>query len=457
MTKLTKKWQMLLYAASGMGVNMLNLMIGSYLCSALIASGFAEEVLPYQTYLGRDLVIAGVWAVFGTVAKILDGIIDIPMASFTDRLKTRFGRRRPAIVIGFIPMIAAYLLFHLIPNDGATLLNTVYYGILLCVFFSFYTLTMVTYYATFTEIVDNVKDRNFISNVKSFFDIVYFILGYVVVRAMLNNMNIIKVSLIVAPISLTMMIPLFLIKEKPSTGETDVKTVNLFKSLAITFKNRDFILWMIVYSFMTFGVQLFLGGINEYFSVSGMSMMIVMACSFAPVPLTLVLYNAIIKKHGFGFAFKYILITFSFSMISMFVIGRFVPAGLPKTIASVAGGLFASLSIGALFAVSYSIPSQLAAEEEERTGISHSAMYFAVQGLFSGVASGIGGYVVLTALKKTEIFGLKGTFFITLVSAAGTLISLVLSFFLPAGVAGMGKTGAPISETLFSAFRKKKD
>ncbi|MBO4321866.1 MAG: MFS transporter, partial [Clostridia bacterium] len=182
MTKLTKKWQMLLYAASGMGVNMLNLMIGSYLCSALIASGFAEEVLPFQTYLGRDLVIAGVWAVFGTVAKILDGIIDIPMASFTDRLKTRFGRRRPAIVIGFIPMIAAYLLFHLIPNDGATLLNTVYYGVLLCVFFSFYTLTMVTYYATFTEIVDNVKDRNFISNVKSFFDIVYFILGYVVVR-----------------------------------------------------------------------------------------------------------------------------------------------------------------------------------------------------------------------------------------------------------------------------------
>ena len=64
---------------------------------------------------------------------------------------------------------------------------------------------------------------------------------------------------------------------------------------------------------------------------------------------------------------------------------------------------------------------------------------------------------MLTALKKTEIFGLKGTFFITLVSAAGTLISLVLSFFLPAGVAGMGKTGAPISETLFSAFRKKKD
>ena len=155
MNKLKSKAQQRLYALSGMGVNTLNLMMGSYLCSALLVGGFGEAAIPYQTYLQKDLVIAAVWSVFVLIAKILDGLIDIPMASFTDQLKTRFGRRRPALIIGMVPMIVAYVLFLIVPNpQGATMLNTIYYFVLLCVFYSFYTLTMVAYYATFTEIVD---------------------------------------------------------------------------------------------------------------------------------------------------------------------------------------------------------------------------------------------------------------------------------------------------------------
>ena len=110
MRKLDRKWQMLLYACSGFGVNLLNLMMGSYLCSALLIGGFKGNAILYQTYNGNNLVIAGVWATFVLIAKIIDGVIDIPMASFTDRLQTRFGRRRPSIVLGLVPMIAAYLL-----------------------------------------------------------------------------------------------------------------------------------------------------------------------------------------------------------------------------------------------------------------------------------------------------------------------------------------------------------
>ena len=207
---------MFLYAIGGMGVNMLNLMVNSYLCSALIASGFNPNVVPFQTFLGRDLVIAGVWAVFGVVAKIIDGVIDVPMASFTDNLKTRFGRRRPALIIGLVPMLLAYVLFTLVtPNPaGATLLNTVFYGVTLCVFYSFYTLTMVSYYATFTEFIENERDRTLVSNAKSVFDIFYFIIGYVLVAALLKGLNIRVVALIVLPLSLLMLIPLFMIKEK---------------------------------------------------------------------------------------------------------------------------------------------------------------------------------------------------------------------------------------------------
>ena len=59
MKKLNKRWQLLLYAASGMGVNMMNLMMGSYLCSALLTGGFGEAAIPYQTYLSWSLPACG--------------------------------------------------------------------------------------------------------------------------------------------------------------------------------------------------------------------------------------------------------------------------------------------------------------------------------------------------------------------------------------------------------------
>lgn len=443
MKKLHTKGQMLLYAVSGMGVNLLNLMMGSYLCSALLIGGFGEQAIKNQTFEGHDLVIAALWAMFGLAAKIVDGIIDIPMASFTDRLKTRWGRRRPAILIGMIPMILAYLAFLLwCPNPGdATWLNTVYYGVILCIFYSAYTLTMVTYYATFTEIVDNEAGRDFISNVKSVCDIVYFIIGYVAVSGMLGGMHLRTVGLIVLPIVLTMLIPIFMIKESRdeigATGEG--QSVNLIKSLACTFRNRNFIIWMCVYAFMTFGVQLFLSGINEYFSKTGMSMMIVMIAAFGPVPLTLVLYNKLLRKKGFGFAFRYTLLIFGAGMAAMFAVS-FLGQGTLKTVLSIVTGLISSFGVGSLFAVAYSVPAQLAAEEEEKTGVSNSAMYFAVQGLFSGVATGIGGNVVLTALKGTEEHPTDNIVFLTLICAAAMVVAFVLTFVLPRSIILMGKS-----------------
>lgn len=438
MKKLTKKWQLLIYALAGMGINMLNLMMNSYLCSALLIGGFGEAAIPYQTFLGRDLIVPTVWAVFAFAAKIIDGIIDIPMASVTDNLRSRFGRRRPSLVIGFIPMAAAYLLFLCVPNpSGATLFNTIYYGILLCIFYTGYTMTMVTYYATFTEIVESEKERSFLSNTKAFFDIVYFILGYVVVRMFLNSINIRLVALMVFPLSFTILIAFFMIKE-PSTLEGDLEkseSVNLFKSIGFTFKNKPFVVWMFVYSIMTIGVQLFLGGINEFFSYVEMNMMLVMVCAFAPVPLTLLIYNRIMKKKGFGVAFRYSLNIYMLGMLAMYVTGVLVKPGFPKTLCSIVAGLVSSFAIGSLFSVAYFLPAQLAAEEEERTGIKGSAMYFAVQGLFAGIASGLATGVILTALKVHD----GAMAYMTVIAALATALSLQLMSLLPESIMLIGK------------------
>ena len=442
--------KLLAYGFGAFGVNLLNLIVGSYLCSALIASGFAPEAIKNQTFLGIDLVVAFWWGIFTVIAKIIDGVIDIPLAHFTDSLKTRWGRRRPAILIGLVFMVIAYCCFLIIPNAWAgSMVNTVYFFLMLALFYIFYTLTMVTYYATFTEVVDNEKDRRFLSNTKSVADVFYFIVGFALVPIMLKGINIRLVALIVLPTVLLMLIPLFMLKEKSTKGEKledTTQSVNIFKSVAYAFKNKSFIIWMIVYSFMTFGLQLFLNGINEYFSIAGISMIATMAASFAPVPLTFIIYNKLIDKFGFKFAYQYTLVIFTISMLFMFGLS-FMAQGTLKLVLSIVGGLFTSLAIGAMFAVSYSIPSQLAADEEKKTGVSNSAMYFAVQGLFSGVVAGLGGGALLTALKTLMIGDKPGTFSIGIVSAASCIIAFILCFFLPKSIKYLGKKNKSKEET----------
>ena len=246
--KLTKKWQLVLYGCSGLGINMMGMIVGTYLCSALLVGGFEDNVENW-TYLNRDLVVAGLWATLILVSKIVDGIIDIPFASWLDNLRTKWGRRRPALLGGMIVTMLVYCLF-LIPLDkSASVLNTVWFAFILMVFYSAYTLTMLCYYATFSEIVESDSDRVFLSNTKSICDVVYFSMSFALVPVFVGmGVNIRYVALIFLPLALLMLIPLFLIKETSTkdgiVDENGVavkrERVSLIKSFAFSFKNKKY-------------------------------------------------------------------------------------------------------------------------------------------------------------------------------------------------------------------------
>ena len=435
MKKITSKKKLLLYGCSGMGVNMLTLMVGSYLCSALLVGGFDEHIESW-TYLNKDLVVAGLWAVLVFVAKAFDGLIDLPLSTLADKMHSKLGRRKTALLIGFIPMIVAYLLFLVPLNTSATILNTVWFGVLLCVFYSFYTLTMLTFYATFSEVCDSEQDMVFLSNVKSVCDVVYFILGFALIPVFVGmGVNIRIIALIFLPLSLTMMIPFFLLKEN-GEDKGEVRSLTLKTALSTSFKNKPFIIWMVAMFMMKIGLELFLGGINELFSSTGLDMTIVMASSFVPVPFTLILYNYIVKRKGLGFAFRYILSIFSVGMIIMFVCTKLSDSLSPfqLTLIAIFGGILVSFAIGAFFSVTYTVPSHIAQRENETSGKSIASMIFAVQGLFEGVASGIATGFILVTLKDFQMISI-----LPLIVALCCMMAFGFSFVFPKTIAFMGK------------------
>jgi len=65
--KLLSKKQLAFYGISGVGPNLLNLIVGAYLCDALLTAGFGANI-EHWTYLNKALVVAVVWSVFVTIA-----------------------------------------------------------------------------------------------------------------------------------------------------------------------------------------------------------------------------------------------------------------------------------------------------------------------------------------------------------------------------------------------------
>lgn len=441
MQTIKSRKRLLVYGCAGLGVNLLGMIMGSYLCSALVASGF-ESNRELWTFLDKDIVVVMLWGVLNTIVKIFDGVVDIPFASFFDNLKTRWGRRRPSILIGLVMTVVSYVLFVTVTPENAehSVLNTVWYAFALMLFYASYTLTMLAYYATFSEIVENDKDRAFLSTVKSVCDVVYFSLSFALVPVFVNvlGMNIRPVALLFLPAALTMLIPLFMIKE-PSTkdgvqdGTPKEERVSLFRSLAYSFKDRNYIFWLCILSVMNFGLQLFLSGINEFFSTTEVNMTFVMASTFAPVPFTLLLYNKLMKKRGLRFAYQYALLMFSLGM-SMMIFSRWLPSNLLTPFAILCG-VITSFGIGAFFSVTYMIPAQLASEALARDGErGASSMYFAVQGLFEAISAGLATGIVLNALK---LYG--GVPMMTVVVAFFCMMAFLLAFLMPKSIARLGK------------------
>ena len=188
---------------------------------------------------------------------------------------------------------------------------------------------------------------------------------------------------------------------------------------------------------MNLGLQLFLSGINEFFSKMQLDMPFIMPACFAPIPLTIMLYNKILRKKGLGFSFRYVLLVFSSAMVLMAFCGL-IPSRFQSLYAMMCG-VITSFSIGTFFAVTYTVPSQCAANRMEGNQNS-SSMYFAVQGLFEGASAGLASGVVLVFLKQYKGGALIP--FLTLVVAACCMAAFCLSFLLPKKISLIGKHSA---------------
>lgn len=415
---LNKKWKELLFAFSGFGPNFLMVLMGSYYSDALNPAAFGGNQT-YQAMAGGACLIApAVFPILYAIGKAFDGIIDIPFAHITDNLKTKWGNRRPAIAVCFIPMVLSFVLSW-IPLGGveSQLINTVWFTFWNLIFFATYTMCLIAFYGSLSTACTSESQRLRVSGYKSFFDTISYCLVYALVPVLLDafKIHIDKFVFICVPLMITMLIPLFLIKEGEKYGYPErvglsPEKISIRESVYLTFKNKIFRRWLYVNSCTFFGLQMFLSAMNGMIiggmGFNGVEMAIINSLAFGPVPIMLYLFNKLKAKKGVRFTYQSCLLAFAVSIMSFVFASTFVCGYDNKHlqyIIACTGSIFGSWSIGAFFMMPYLAPAQISSVEIKLTGKNHSAMYFAANAVVTSIVGAISGSLVYEYIKNLFI------------------------------------------------------
>lgn len=459
---LDKKWKEILYAFAGFGPNLLMVLMGAYFTDAINPAALSANAGTFQVINGTCLILPVLFPIIWFLAKAFDGIIDIPLASISDNYQSKRGKRRPLILMFFLPMVISFTLCWLPlfknPNETQALINTVWICFWAFVFFASYTMCLIVYYGSLSNVCDSEGQRLRVSSYKAFADTISYCLVYALVPLICDalKLHIDKFVFICLPLMLTMLIPIFLIKEGEKYGYPEKEglkeeKVPLFKSLKLTFGNKLFRRWLIVNCCSFFGLQMFLVSMNALIiggmGFNGLEMALLNTCAFAPVPVMLYLFNKIKAKKGLRLAIQISMIAFAVAILSFDLASIYVTGGnkIVQYIIGCAGGVMASFSIGSFFMVPYVVPAQISSVEEKLTGVNHSAMYFAAQAFTTSIIGAIASSLVYENIKM--LFIQKGTWNIVWAkSLSGAATSLGVA---ESAVFNLGTLLVPIIVSIF--------
>ena len=109
----------------------------------------------YTDVVGVDPVL---FAVIFLASRMFDGIADPIMGAISDRTRTRWGRRRPFLVLGALPLALSVILVYSPPVMGSTA-STIWLGATLFFLYAAWTCVIVPYEALGPELTFDYDER----------------------------------------------------------------------------------------------------------------------------------------------------------------------------------------------------------------------------------------------------------------------------------------------------------
>ena len=238
------------FAVGQFGWSVLAALISSWLVN-YYQPDLATQQAGQPIFIPQGLAILGVLTILGAITafgRIFDAVTDPLIASLSDRCRSKDGRRIPFMRAAAIPFGLACILTFWSPVKGESWLNALFLFLMLMLFYLFMTMYCTPYNALIPELGSDQKTRMAISTSISFTYIAGMAVAYVapVVWGALQGMGMARVTAIRTTFTVMsvigiacMFVPVFTIRERDYVKAAPTEST-AFRSLAATFRNRDF-------------------------------------------------------------------------------------------------------------------------------------------------------------------------------------------------------------------------
>lgn len=416
------------YGIGDYGLNLFFQTVGLYLLF------FYTDVLNIQpATAGFIYMIAIVW----------DGITDPLMGYFASKTKSRFGKYRPYLILGTIPLAISFVFLFSVPELSAA--GLIVYALITHILFrTLYTVVSVPYSTLSAEITQDSKERGSLAG----FRMVFAVLGALSVAILtkplvakwgLENeaLGFVKVAILFSILAIIILAICFWLTKEKNESKTETEKVDFKSVFGMILKNQAFLIIALIIiiasatSIMTSKMILYYFKYNlDKEEMTGLGLLALLGTTLVGVPFWAVLSSKIGKKN-------IILFGGIFSILAYFLL--YLNSGQNMTWVLLN---FAMVGIGlsSIVFAFWAILPDTVEYGEWKTGIRAESMVFGLGSLCQKIALGIGagllgllldtiGYEANQTQSGFTLAGIQNI--MTLIPLFGVILTMITIYFYP--------------------------
>jgi len=338
------------------------------------------------------------------IGRSWDYINDPLMGYLSDRTRTRWGRRRPFLLFGFVPYALAFILLWWKPPISSDVGLTVYYALAYLLYDAAATFVYMPYYALTPELTLDYDERTSLTVYRMAFSILGGLVAFTVPLAIIGSMrpeNADRVLMMAILFGIVGALPILLVflntRERPEFQAQAQPTLK--ESVRAALRNRPFLFaaGIFLLTWTTFDIvqTLLLFFLRYRMHLEAQSDLIA-GTIFIVALLTLPFWDWASRHWDKRVAYSAGVAFWAAVVVVLVVVSP--TWGLPVVFALAA---LAGIGVGAAHVLPWSIIPDAAEWDELATGQRHEGMFYSLVTLMQKVASSVAIPMVLLMLQFT--------------------------------------------------------
>jgi glycoside/pentoside/hexuronide:cation symporter, GPH family len=359
------------------------------------------------TFSFTDTTMSVLWAIFLSdvvglklsstalvilIGRIWDAVDDPLFGYLTDRTRTRWGRRRPYLLFGAIPLGLTFAMLWFRPPTQNTILLTVYYTFAYMFYDTFYTMITMPYYTLTPELTQDYDERTSLTMYRMSFSIIGSLVAFIVPLMMIGEMHpanyprVFMMGVIFGGIcAIPPLLAFFGTRERPEYyTQPREGIIDSFKSV---YKNRPFLFSAGIFLFTWSSIdiiQVFMLYFLKYRMNLEARSDIILGTIFITALIVLPLWNWISEKTDKRKAYIVGMIFLSVVMITLIMLSPATSFTFILVIAVLAG-----IGVSAVHVLTWSIIPDAVEADELATGQRHEGIFYSMATFFKKIASAV--------------------------------------------------------------------